>query len=74
MGILTRFEIWDQKSWQKNKELGFKKFQKVGIILMKYNHFSVLEEEVLSYVDDTKPSIVLDATLGFGRSYTIYIK
>ena len=33
---------------------------------MKYNHFSVLEEEVLSYVDDTKPSIVLDATLGLG--------
>ena len=28
VGILTRFEIWDQKSWQKNKELGFKKFQK----------------------------------------------
>ena len=33
---------------------------------MKYNHFSVLEEEVLSYIDDTKPSIVLDATLGLG--------
>ena len=33
---------------------------------MKYNHFSVLEEEVLSYVDDTRPSIVLDATLGLG--------
>ena len=33
---------------------------------MKYNHFSVLEEEVLSHVDDTKPSIVLDATLGLG--------
>ena len=33
---------------------------------MKYNHFSVLEEEVLSYVDDTKPSIILDATLGLG--------
>ena len=33
---------------------------------MEYNHFSVLEEEVLSYVDDTKPSIVLDATLGLG--------
>ena len=28
VGILTRFEIWDQKSWQKNKESGFKKFQK----------------------------------------------
>ena len=33
---------------------------------MKYNHFSVLEKEVLSYIDDTKPSIVLDATLGLG--------
>ena len=28
VGILTRFEIWDEKLWEKNRESGFKKFQK----------------------------------------------
>ena len=28
VGILTRFEIWDEKLWEKNRESGFRKFQK----------------------------------------------